>query len=154
MTFDNVDQVYEVARIHEDYIVSHPLDGSDHDTHGWVQGTVIDFEIDDDDDDLDIVIELPWGEKHRYGWSQDNIFDGPFSKVCSAYGYKTSEFERLKGEDIWLKVRYVELDDDGDIDSGTRMACPKTPTGPNHWKKKAKVAGAILLAVVVLLVVL
>lgn len=153
MTIENVDQVYDLARIHEQYIVSHSIDGSDHDTHGWVKGTVTDFELDKDDDELDIVIELPWGEKHRYGWSHDNIFDGPLSKVCDAYGYPVSQFERLKGEDIWLKVRYVEIDD-GEIDSGTRMTYPRTPTGPNHWKVQAKKYGTILLTMLLVAVII
>lgn len=152
MSIEDVGQVYEIARVHDHHIVSHWLDGTGDDVHGWVKATVDGFEA-DDDGKVKMIIELPWGERHVYGWSHDNIADGPLSRVCSAYGYSISEFERLTGEDIWLKVRYVTLDEDGDIDTGTTMVYPKTAVGPNYWKKWVKWFAVSLVAVIVVLLI-
>jgi len=154
MSFKNIDQVYDVARIRDEYIVSHLLDGDDRDTHGWVQGSITDFEIDEDDDQLDMLIELPWGETHCYNWDTDKIFTGQFSDVCSSYGCSVSEFERLRGKDIWLKVRYIEIDDSGEINTGTRMNYKKPATGPNHWKKYGKFMAVMLIVLIIVLMIL
>lgn len=136
MSVDTVNQVYEVARIHDEYVVNYPFDGSG-DTHGWVKATVSEFET--EDETIKMAIDLPWGEVHRYGWSADNIINGPLSDVCKSYGYPVSEFERLVGEDIWLKLRYVSLED-GEIDTGTRMNYPCAASGPYTVTARMKVA--------------
>jgi hypothetical protein len=149
MTIDSVEQIHDLTYIHDNYIVSHAIDGSDYDTHGWVKATVSNFEI--DGEEIDMVIELPWGETHRYGWTQEEIVGGPLSMVCRAFDYDLSEFERLQGEDIWLMVKYIEIED-GEIDSGTRMTYTMTALGPNYWKKKVKYA--IVFGMLVLLILI
>jgi hypothetical protein len=153
MTVQDVEEIYDLTRIHDEYIVSRPFDRSGN-THGWTKATVVGFEIDEDDEELIMIIESSWGEKHRYGWSKDNIVSGPLATVCKAYDYPVSDFERLQGEDIWLKVRYITLDEDGNIDSGTRMNYSRAATGPNHWKRAAKVLALTVLVIVALLVIL
>jgi len=154
MTLKDIDQVYDMTRVDE-HVVSHPLDGGDSDTHGWVKGTIVDLELDDENDDLDVIIELPWSEEHIYGYDKNQLYGERFEDLCNSYGYDISEFERLQGEDIWMKLRYVEIDDDGDIKTGTRFKYKKVKTGPNHWKIVTKKAilpiliGAIILFMLV-----
>jgi hypothetical protein len=154
MTIESVDQVYDVAYIHDEHIV----DGGDSDTHGWVNCTIDGFEIDEEDDELDMVVEFPWGEKHRYGWSLDEISDGNLAELCDAYGYSLSEFERLAGNDAWVQIRYIEIDEDGEIDSGSRIKYYKAPFGPNYSKTrnnwKALLVGLMVFAAVMLVFLL
>lgn len=153
MSIESVDQVYEVAHIHDEYVVSHPFDGDDHDTHGWVQGTITNFEVDGENDQLDMVIDLPWGETHRYGWEYDEILGGPLSDVCKAYGRGIHEFQRLVGNDIWLKLRYVQVDD-GEIDTGTRMQYNRVDTGPHQWKRTLLRWGGVLVFMLIALLLI
>jgi len=150
MTLEDVEQVVDIGRIHDKYVVSHPFDLQDSDTHGWVQATIVGFEIDEVDGELDCILEMPWGEQETYAFDENGIVGSSLSIVCKCYGYDLSEFQKLVGEDVWLKLRFVKSDDDGSIRSGTRWTYDLSREGPNYLKNRAKV----VLGLVVLFIVL
>lgn len=150
MTTQEMEQVYDLARIHEQHIVSHLFDGDDHDTHGWVPTTITDFDLDSGDETLAMTIELPWGEEHEYSWDCDNLINGPLSKICDAYGHPISQFERLKGNTAWVKVRYVNIEGE-ELESGSRMHYPSVADGPNYWWKKMMKRAVIVVIILIML---
>jgi len=103
---EDIEQVYDLTRIKNEYTTSHPSASADSDTHGG---------------ELKMYIELPWGEEHIYGWPEDELIGGKFEKLCNGYDIDTNEFETLQGREIWLMLRYIEMDD-GEIDTGSRMS--------------------------------
>lgn len=129
MTVETIDDVLDIAAVKEQYVVRRPLDCIDSDTGGWVKATVVDFKIDELEEDLDVIVELPWGERHRFGYDLDGLWTNKFSDFCSMMGYKVNNFDDIVGDELWLLVRYIDKEDD-EINSGTRLKYDKSPYGP------------------------
>lgn len=146
---NDVNDVYDVARIHDDYIVNHRFAKSGR-YLGWIKGTIRELRVpDDSDNNLIMEIEFPWSEVHVYGWDDDDIVTGALSDICDAYGYSVSEFERLEGNEIWLKVEEVGSDDNGDVYTASRMDYDYLASGPHAWKHDV-----VLLTIVALVLLL
>lgn len=150
---NDVNEVYNVARIHDDYIVSHRFDKSGS-RIGWAKGTITELRVPDDDDHLVMDIELPWGEVHTYGWDNEGLVTGPLSEICGEYGYDVSEFNRLEGEYAWLKIEEVGTNGDGSVYTRSRMEYGEMTSGPNQWKRDAVLVSIIALILIGLPVVL
>lgn len=145
---NNATEVYEVARVNDKHLVNHRLDDiDDEEYHGWVHSTIRTVDV-TDGGRIEIIIEHPWGETCWYSWDSDTIIDGTVSTICDEYGYLPSEFRKLEGEKIWLKVDTIGTDDAGEVTTHTRISYERVTSGPYAWKPKLLRAGLVLLVIV------
>lgn len=145
MTAETIEEVEHIFSVHRNYII-----GSDSKYGiGWVKAEVVNFEIDSDNDDLDIVVRLPWGEEHKYSYGLDNLWDSNLQMWTDAYGYEIEDFRKLEYKEIWMRVRYLEIED-GEIESGSNIKRGTMRHGPHTWKYK-KVNWAVGGVVTILL---
>ena len=151
---ESTDQIHEVATVKEQYVESGFLTGEDSDTLGWVEGEIIGFDIVTEQEQLNVIIRLPWGEEHKYGYSLDDITDNKFSQFCSALGTTVSEFESLEGEKVYLMVRYLKIDEDGELESGTRFNYDTITSGPNYKRQRVGKILALIAAMVLVVILL
>lgn len=151
---ESTDQIHEVAAVKEQYVKSGFLTGEDSDTLGWVEGEVVGFDIDTDQEQLNAIIRLPWGEEHEYGYSLDDITDNKFRQFCSAFDKTVSEFESIEGEKIYLMVRHLKVDEDGELESGTRFNYDSITSGPHYRRQRVGKIVALIAAIVLVVILL